>query len=122
MKFVIDVNLSPSWEAEFDQEGLEAIHWTRIGAANAPDSEIMLWAKTNGYIVFTHDLDFGAILAATQTNAPSVIQIRTQDVTPAALGKTVFSAVRQYQVLLKSGVLIIVDKHKLRARILPLSS
>jgi predicted nuclease of predicted toxin-antitoxin system len=29
----------------------------------------MNWALTNGYIVFTHDLDFGAILAATQANA-----------------------------------------------------
>ncbi len=42
----------------------------------------MEWAKTNSHIVFTHDLDFGAILAATNAIAPSVIQVRTQDVMP----------------------------------------
>jgi predicted nuclease of predicted toxin-antitoxin system len=30
------------------------------------DRTIMEWSLTNGYIVFTNDLDFGAILAATQ--------------------------------------------------------
>jgi len=32
--------------------------------------------------VFTHDLDFGDILAATGAEAPSVIQVRTEDTTP----------------------------------------
>jgi predicted nuclease of predicted toxin-antitoxin system len=34
-----------------------------IGTADAPDTEIMDYAHTHGYTVFTHDLDFGAILA-----------------------------------------------------------
>jgi len=40
----------------------------------------MDWAKDNGYVVFTHDLDFSALLAATQAECSSVIQVRTQDV------------------------------------------
>lgn len=32
-----------------------------------------------GYVVFTHDLDFGDILAATNADDPSVIQVRTQN-------------------------------------------
>lgn len=38
----------------------------------------MAWALTNDYIVFTHDLDFGTLLAITQADAPSVIQVRSQ--------------------------------------------
>ena len=30
---------------------------------------VMEWARSNGYIVFTHDLDFGAILAATRASS-----------------------------------------------------
>jgi len=26
----------------------------------------MIWAKEKGYVVFTHDLDFGALLAASK--------------------------------------------------------
>jgi predicted nuclease of predicted toxin-antitoxin system len=45
----------------------------------------MKWANDNGYVVFTHDLDFGALLATTHAQGPSVIQIRTQDILSQAL-------------------------------------
>jgi len=38
------------------------------------------YTRTNGYVVFTHDLDFSAILAATHDDKPSVVQIRAEDV------------------------------------------
>ncbi|GIK54692.1 MAG: hypothetical protein BroJett015_03550 [Chloroflexota bacterium] len=89
---------------------------------SATDEEIMRWARENGYVVFTHDLNFGAILAATRAQSPSVIQVRTQDVTPDALQDLLFAAIRQHQTILETGALIIIDEHKLRARILPLQS
>jgi predicted nuclease of predicted toxin-antitoxin system len=67
-------------------------------------------------------LDFGAILAVTKAKSPSVIQIHTQDVTPNALKEVVFAAISQYQQLLQSGALIVVNQRKLRARILPLQT
>ncbi len=120
MKFVIDMNLSPLWVEVLQAEGWEAVHWSTIGAAHAPDHEIMTWAKINDAIVFTHDLDFGAILATTQANAPSVIQVRTQDVSPIALKDPFVKAVVQYQDVLETGALVIIDTHKLRAKILPI--
>lgn len=120
MKFVIDMNLSPRWVTVLNSQGWDAVHWSTIGTVDAVDSEIMSWAKEHGAIVFTHDLDFGAILAATKANAPSVIQVRSQDVSPALLQEVLFSAIRQYQDLLESGALIVVDPYRLRARILPL--
>ncbi|MBE2225131.1 MAG: DUF5615 family PIN-like protein [Anaerolineae bacterium] len=120
MKFVIDMNLSPSWVEVLQAEGWEAVHWSTIGAVHAPDHEIMSWAKAQNAIVFTHDLDFGAILATTQADAPSVIQIRTQDISPTTAKDSFINAVVQYQEILESGALIIIDTHKLRAKILPL--
>jgi len=49
-----------------------------------------------------------------------VIQVRTQDVTPAAIGKLVVSALHQFQPELEKGALIILDEARARARILPL--
>jgi predicted nuclease of predicted toxin-antitoxin system len=120
MKFVIDMNLSPSWVEVLQAEGWDAVHWSAIGEAHAPDHEIMTWAKAQNAIVFTHDLDFGAILATTQADAPSVIQIRTQDISPTTSKDSFINAVVQYQEILESGALIIIDTHKLRAKILPL--
>ena len=120
MKFVIDMNLPPIWVDAFQRNGWEAVHWSSIGVANAPDEEIMAWAKENKHIVFTHDLDFGAILAATKAQAPSVIQVRTQDVTPQKLKTLLFAAIRQHQPVLEAGALIVLDERKSRARVLPL--
>lgn len=35
-----------------------------IGSVGAPDNKLMDLARKKDYIVFTHDLDFGALLAA----------------------------------------------------------
>ena len=82
--------------------------------------EIMEWAKSNGHLIFTHDLDFGAILAANRSNAPSVIQIRIQDVSPAYLRDLVIATLNECKQQLEQGALISVDEKKSRARILPL--
>src|SRR5262249_6771498 len=54
-----------------------------VGLPDASDAELMQWAATNGYIVLTADLDFGAILAATRDARPSVVQIRAMFRHPA---------------------------------------
>jgi predicted nuclease of predicted toxin-antitoxin system len=70
--------------------------------------------------VFTHDLDFGALLAATQADGPSVIQVRAQDVMPAYIGEIVLRTLRQHEKEIESGVLISLDESSSRVRLLPL--
>lgn len=81
----------------------------------------MEWARANDHIVFTHDLDFGTLLALTQAESPSVIQVRTQDVSPTHLETMVTTALRQYETQLATGALIVLDETKARVRILPLA-
>jgi predicted nuclease of predicted toxin-antitoxin system len=121
MKILIDMNLSPDWVDVFIGNGFEAEHWSTVGDPRAGDSVLMDWARANGYIVFTHDLDFGTLLALTQAESPSVIQVRTQDVTPAHLSSMLLTALRNYESQLTSGALIILDEGKSRVRILPLA-
>lgn len=122
MRILIDMNLSPEWVSVFKSEGWKAVHWSDVGEPSASDDEIMKWAKLNEHIVFTHDLDFGAILAATQAEGPSVIQIRTQDVTPNHLKAILISVLDQFREHLITGAIISVDEEKSRARLLPLNA
>ena len=122
MKLLIDMNLSPKWVSVLNEAGFEAAHWSSIGRPDAPDYEILAYAKSNRYVVFTHDLDFGTILAATKADYPSVIQIRTQDVTPEYLRPLVVSALHQFEKHLEDGAIVTIDQKKLRARILPLQA
>ena len=55
----------------------------------------MAWARENRYIVFTNDLDYGALLFATAAASPSVIQIRAEDIRPASA---------EHAVLLSAGI------------------
>jgi predicted nuclease of predicted toxin-antitoxin system len=91
-----------------------------VGDPGAPDKAILAWAYRYGHVVFTHDLDFGAILAAAGHTQPSVIQVRTQNVAPAHLGKIVLTALKQFENLLRQGALITIHEDKMRARTLPL--
>jgi predicted nuclease of predicted toxin-antitoxin system len=117
-----DINLSPDWVIVFDRYNLEAIHWSNIGDPRELDVVIMEWARNNGYVVFTHDLDFGSLLATTGAETPSVIQVRTQDVLPASSENIVVSALNQFASELDSGALVTVDQAQSRVRILPIRS
>ncbi len=120
MKLLVDMNLSPRWIAALSDAGIEAAHWFTLGVNNAPDTEIMAYARANGYVVLTNDLDFGAILAATRGEKPSVVQIRADDVSPDIIGKQLIIAVRQMARELEEGALLTVDLSRTRLRILPL--
>jgi predicted nuclease of predicted toxin-antitoxin system len=120
MKILIDMNLPLEWVTTLQNAGFEASHWSTVGDARATDRTIMNWAVTNGYIVFTHDLDFGTLLAISQADAPSVIQVRVQDVLPANIGNLVVNALNQFKTELESGALITIDVARTRAKILPI--
>jgi len=121
MKILIDMNLSPDWAAVFRAHGWEAVHWSTTGDPRAADRVVMDWARANGYAVFTHDLDFGSLLAVTRADGPSVIQVRAHDVLPSGLSETVARVLSKYERAIESGVLISVDESGTRARILPLT-
>src|SRR5947209_8617871 len=120
IQVLVDMNLSPDWVPLLVREGWHAIHWSTVGAPDATDRTIMDWAVANGYIVFTHDLDFGTTLALTHAHGPSVLQVRGQDVLPDHMGNLVVAALRQHEPDLASGALVVVDAGRRRVRILPI--
>ena len=120
IKILIDMNLSPLWVPLLQDAGWSATHWSTVGDPQATDRTIVDWAEANGYIVFTHDLDFGTILALTHRMGPSVLQVRGQDVLPDHMGDLVLAAIRQHETDLESGAVVVVDERKRRVRILPI--
>jgi predicted nuclease of predicted toxin-antitoxin system len=120
MKILVDMNLSPGWVDFLIEAGFEAVHWSNIGASDASDSDVMQWASTHGQVVLTCDLDFGAILAATKGRSPSVLQLRSDLLTPEFIGPAVLAAIRQARQELSGGALVSIDTARARLRLLPL--
>jgi predicted nuclease of predicted toxin-antitoxin system len=114
------MNLPPRFAEHFCQKGFEAKHWSSIGDKAAKDTEIMAYAKANDYIVVTFDLDFSAILAATQGEKPSVVQIRTDEMPLSSVLDLLENVLLQVKTELLAGAIITIEADRLRARVLPL--
>lgn len=99
---------------------IEAVHWSSVGDPHALDEEIMAYAAKHDYVVVTNDLDFGAILAVTHGEKPSVVQIRSENLSPDVIGVQTIRALRQLADQLSEGALVNVDPVRTRVRLLPL--
>lgn len=81
---------------------------------------ILSYAAATGYVVITHDLDFGTILAITHGKRPSVVQIRSMDVSPDVVAAQTIAALRLAEAELEAGALLTIEADRTRLRILPL--
>ena len=114
------MNLSPEWVGFLRERGFAAEHWSDLGDPRAEDTEIVSWAQEHEAVVFTNDLDFGRILALTAATGPSVLQVRTDDLLPDAIGEDVVATLLAHREDLSTGALVVVDERSRRVRILPL--
>lgn len=122
MKILLDMNLSPAWAPILNRAGFQCKHWRDIGKAGAPDTVVMSWAREHGYVVFTHDMDFGTLLAVTGANGPSVLQVRVANPSPEAIAHDVIRLSSLRRDLFDRGVLVTLDKARARIRVLPLGA
>ena len=122
MRILVDMNLPPRWTRFLMDRGIDATRWSVEGDMRAPDSEVLRWAREKGCTVLTHDLDFGVLLSMTAESGPSVIQVRTEDVTPEAIGSLVLAAIENHSEALQRGALLSIQGHTSRVRVLPIQT
>jgi predicted nuclease of predicted toxin-antitoxin system len=41
----VDVNLSPAWVERLATRGVDAVHWSDVGAITAEDHDILCWTS-----------------------------------------------------------------------------
>jgi len=122
VKFLLDENLTSAWEVYLLTQGIESVHWTKVGKAGANDSVVWDFAIAEGYVLITQDLDFTRMLALRKTHLPSVIQIRDSLPLPKSSGTSLVKVIKLYADELRSGCLITVMQDKHRVRLLPINS
>ncbi len=119
MKLVVDMNLSPDWTVTLMRAGHDVLHWSAVGAADAPDDEILRWVRAEERVVLTNDLDFGTLLATSGAASPSVVQLRTGSTLSSRIGPLVARVLRETEADLSSGALVTIEADRVRLR--PLS-
>lgn len=121
MKFVLDMNISPSWKDVLVEAGYDAVHWSDVGTPSASDDEIIGWAAEHDRVVVTSDLDFGSILATSARHKPSVIQLRQGRHDPGSMGLTLLAAIDATADDLRKGAILTVGPGRHRVRLLSLN-
>ena len=120
MKVLLDMNLSMAWLPVLRAGGHDAMHWLDCGDSKAADIAIMAYARDHGFVILTHDLDFGTLLSLSGGTAPSIIQLRSGDLTPRAAKDIVLRTLLLAGSDLDQGAIATVDVARVRLRILPI--
>jgi predicted nuclease of predicted toxin-antitoxin system len=121
MKLLVDMNLSPDWVPLLTSHGWDASHWSHVCQGNAPDTELMNWAREHQHIILTQDLDFSQLLHVTSEKGPSVVLLRMDNEFEPAARAHVCSAIALAKKALCHGALLTISANRVRLRHLPLS-
>jgi len=120
MKFLADMGISPRVVEELRQKGYDAVHLLDEGLYRMTDGDILEKARQENYVLLTHDLDFGELLAASGGNLPSVIIFRLKDMRAVNIIRHLLSIINQQSEALDKGAVLSVTEQKVRIRTLPI--
>jgi predicted nuclease of predicted toxin-antitoxin system len=122
MKLLIDMNLSRGWVTLLASHGWQSQHWSNIGPGNAPDTELMRWAREHGHVVLTQDLDFPQLLFTTKDRGPSVVLLRMDNEFDVTARDHVCAALVLAESALAEGALLTISGSRVRLRRLPFAA
>lgn len=120
MKFLADMGISPKAIDFLDTLGYNAVHLNDLGLNTLPDPDILKKVRDEGYVLLTHDLGFGELVAATKANLPSVIIFRLRNMRSERVNHYLHKVLTKYGEALEHGAIISVTNGQIRVRQLPI--
>lgn len=120
MKFLADMGISPRSIEYLRDLGFDAVHLHALGLDRLTDAEILQLARNDERIVLTHDLDFGELVAASQSRLPSVIIFRLRRMQSGRVNQYLDLLLGRYENELREGAILSVTEGHIRVRHLPI--
>lgn len=121
MNFLIDNPLSPRVAVGLRAAGHDAVHVLDYGMHAATDEAIFERAALESRVVVSADTDFGTLLALREATSPSVILLRAASLRRAGdQVALILVALPSTEAALRRGAIVILERHRLRLRDLPI--
>lgn len=120
MKFLLNMNVPRELGRRLKIEGHEYRHVGDVGMAQASDKIVMEKARESKEVIVTHDLDYGHLLAFSNTPEPSVIIFRFRNTHPDNLISRIISTWPEIEIPLHEGAIVVLEDAALRIRRLPI--
>ncbi len=121
MKFLADMGISPRTVDRLHEWGHDAVHLHELGLDRLPDGDILDKARRENWIVLTHDLDFGELLAIGCAELPSVITFRLRNMRADNVNRHLAALLARHRSSLEQGAVITVTERRIRVRALPIT-
>lgn len=120
MNLLLNMNLPRQLGSLLSELGHDCQHVGDLGMSSSGDEEIIRYAKSNGQIILTHDLDYGDLLAFSGEQRPSVIIFRLRDVSIENLKRRFEDVWPQVNEHLSQGAVVTIADQAVRIRRLPI--
>jgi predicted nuclease of predicted toxin-antitoxin system len=120
MRFLADMGISPETVRWLRSLGHEATHIADERLHRASDGDILIKARDEDSIVLTHDLDFGARIAASRAILPSIIIFRLSNMRPENVNAHLAIVLERHANNLEEGAVLAVSERRIRVRRLPI--
>ncbi len=119
IRLLADVHISPKTVGDLQKQGYEIMRSSEFLPANAPDINILEFARTENWIVLTQDLDFSMLVALSRYSQPSLITLRLSSAKPDIVTQKLLDVLPQIEEALQEGSAITIQDESIRIRKLP---
>jgi len=119
MRFLADMNLSPLTVEALREQGWDILRVAEVLPGDAVDLEILEWARRQGRIVLTQDLDFSALVALGGYSQPSLITLRLSTASPDTVTARLLQVIPDLKEALQAGCAVTIGDATVRLRSLP---
>ena len=120
LRLIADVHISPLTVTALKLQGHDIARSTDFLPATAADVEILEFARVEGRLVLTQDLDFSMLVALSNYDQPSLITLRLSSAKPAVVTQRLLEVLPNLNRDLISGSAITIDDDSVRIRKLPI--
>jgi predicted nuclease of predicted toxin-antitoxin system len=122
VRFLIDNALPPRLALLLREAGYNAVHVRDYGMQASRDDVILERAREENRVIISADSDFGALLAAQDSNRPSFILFREADLVSAEdYANRLIVSISMLERDLDKGCVVVFRAGRIRIRNLPFS-
>ena len=120
LSFLADMNISPLTVSQLKGLGWNIIRASDVMEKSTKDFDLLEYARRNGMVIITQDLDFSMLLALKGYEKPSLINLRLEAPQPGYATSRIIDTVSVLEPELTKGAVVTVDETSVRYRQLPI--
>ena len=120
LRFLVDMNLSPKIVTDLRQQDWDILRVSQVVPMDAPDSEILEFARQQNRVIITQDLDFSSLLALGGYEKPSLITFRLSVPDPETITRKLLELLPDIEEELLAGCAVAINDRRVRIRRLPI--